>query len=162
MTQISLDFLKFYSQFFFKFQKCILDFNNAKHSVLFYFYIFFGIKSIILKFREIVHEKFQKCREKHNSFPTLKSIQRSLQDIPEFENWSIYKVHKVLLQMGFKFQLRSHVNTALLIEDPYIVSCRKLYIRKIRQYRANSHGIYFCDETWVNILIFDNSKLNSK
>lgn len=94
---------------------------------------------MVLKIREIVHREFEKTSHQYNAYPTLKSIRRGLHEMPEFASWSIYTVRNVLQHMGFRFKQRHHINAALLIQDPFIISRRKHYIQKIRQLRAEGN-----------------------
>ena len=70
-------------------------------------------------------------------------------DSGEF-SWSLSTTKTIIKFMGFKF-VRSHaVNHAILIENEFIRNKRKMYIEKIRQYRAEGRNIYYFDESYVN------------
>ena len=52
--------------------------------------------------------------------------------------------------MGFKFVRAHAVDSAALIENPYIIGWRKGFIAKIRQFKKEGRHIFYYDESYIN------------
>ena len=107
-------------------------------------------------FRRTVHEMMHDCSKKHNLdeenpvFPTVRLLHQRLMTIRGFPRCSKTTVHNILAFMGFKVLGNHDIDSAMLIEDDFIVNWRKNYIKKIRQLRAEGYLIFYLDESYMN------------
>ena len=105
--------------------------------------------------RQLIHDEMRKCdvsrmnEENENvTYPTIASVYKAVMETERFPSWSIGTFRNILLGMNIKFQKKSEVDRAVLIEDEYIIEWRKRYLRDIERYRALGFPIHFADETF--------------
>ena len=79
--------------------------------------------------------------------PTLCKIKEELVEKIGFSG-CISSLHKILLDIGFKF---ARVNgRKFLLEKNDIVAARTRFLRAMQQHKQSAHSIVYLDETWVN------------
>ena len=125
--------------------------------------------------RHVVHDEFRKCDVKRlvedeelATYPTVGSVYKAVMDTELFPNWSISTFRSILLGMNIKFQAKSEVDRAILIEDERIINWRDGYLDKIDRFRRLGKKVYYMDETYMDPnaqmkrLLTDNTILSAK
>ena len=125
--------------------------------------------------RQLIHNEFRKCNVKRMTeenediiYPTVASLHKTVMETEIFPDWSISTFKKVLLGMNIKFQSKSEVDRAILIEDEYIIEWRERFLRDIARYRELGYPIHYTDETAFdplsqpNKLLTDNTVLSAQ
>ena len=109
--------------------------------------------------RQLIHNEMRKCNvsrmnedNKDVTYPTIASVHKAVMETERFPSWSISTFKTILLGMNIKFQAKSEVDRAILIEDDYIIEWRKRYLRQIELYRSLGYPIHFTDETFIYTL----------
>ena len=105
--------------------------------------------------RQLIHDEMRKCNvsrmneeNEDVTYPTIASVHKAVMETERFPSWSISTFRNILLGMNIKFQAKSEVDRAVLIEDEYIIEWRKRYLRDIERYRSLGYPIHFADETF--------------
>lgn len=105
--------------------------------------------------RKLIHDEMRKCNvsrmneeNEDVTYPTIASVHKAVMETERFPSWSISTFRNILLGMNIKFQAKSEVDRAVLIEDDYIIEWRKRYLRDIELYRSLGYPIHFADETF--------------
>ena len=105
--------------------------------------------------RQLIHNEMRKCNvsrmnedNKDVTYPTIASVHKAVMETERFPSWSISTFRNILLGMNIKFQAKSEVDRAVLIEDDYIIQWRERYLRQIELYRSLGYPIHFTDETF--------------
>lgn len=93
--------------------------------------------------RRIVHNFFSR-----NEIPTLDKILKKTSDDGTLGIFKRSTLHKILKNIGFKFNKRGR--NSLLLDRDDIFFWRRNYLRAIKNARENRQKIYYLDETWVN------------
>ena len=103
------------------------------------------------RIRRLIHGIFAKIRKKEpEEYPSIEYIHRKLQNFGQFQGWSLPTTRQIVLALGFRFKKAHAINHAALVESPYIIECRKKYIKRIFEYRRAGRTIVVFDETYVN------------
>ena len=105
--------------------------------------------------REIVHGEMQKCNdvkrltdENHDlKYPTVASLHKVVQDTERFPSWSVTTFRNILLRMGLHFKTKSETDSAILIEDQYIIDWRSKFLDHMEQYRIEGRPIHYQNES---------------
>lgn len=77
----------------------------------------------------------------------LQVLQAINQDA-DLPNFSLSTLRKILKHLNFKYMTRTR--RSILIDRNDIISWRRRYLLKIKEYRSNGASIYYQDETWIN------------
>ena len=76
--------------------------------------------------RQLIHNEMRKCNvsrmteeNKDVTYPTIASVHKAVMETELFPSWSISTFRTILLGMNIKFQAKSEVDRAVLIEDDH-------------------------------------------
>ena len=76
--------------------------------------------------RQLIHNEMRKCnvsrmteKNKDVTYPTIASVHKAVMETELFPSWSISTFRTILLGMNIKFQAKSEVDRAVLIEDDH-------------------------------------------
>ncbi|XP_051167291.1 uncharacterized protein LOC127285359 [Leptopilina boulardi] len=80
--------------------------------------------------------------------PTLDKILIAINTDPQLPNLSRASLHRVLLNLGFKFCKRGR--NSMITDREDLILWRRKYIQSLSKYRNEGRTVYYLDETWIN------------
>ena len=83
-------------------------------------------------------------------YPTIDTVHQAVVETGRYPQWSRSTFRNILLSMGIQFQTKSETDSAILIEDNYIIAWRSRFLDNMELYRIQGRPIHYTNETYVD------------